>query len=191
MKRVVKNYNSRIVTDGLKYVVNGDNSKLRTYLLEEQKGFCAYTETFLGRSDKKDIDHFDPTLKGKESDNYNNWFLVKSQWNSEKSNKWIDFQPVLQPTAIDFETRIVYDNGDYILSNQNDIEAKNLMTLIKLDDVGLATERKNYINRTKIEIKDFGNAVDYFKFRITIDINSIQFLRAIQEEFGVNVLEMI
>jgi hypothetical protein len=191
MKRVVKNNNSRIVTDGLKYVVNGDNTKLRTYLLEEQKGFCVYTETFLGRSDKKDIDHFNPTLKGKATDNYHNWFLVKSQWNSEKSNKWIDFQPVLHPTAIDFETRIVYNDGDYILSNQNDIEAKNLMSLIKLDDVGLATERKNYINRTKIEIKDFGNAKDYFQFRVNIDINSIQFIRAIQEEFGVNVLEMI
>ncbi len=191
MKRVVKNNNSRIVIDKLNYVVNGNNTTLRDILFEEQKGFCAYTETFLGRSDKKDIDHFDPTLKGIAADNYNNWFLVKSQWNSEKSNKWLNFQPVLHPTAIDFENRIVYNNGDYTLSSPKDIEAKNLISLIKLDDPDLASERKNYIKRTKIEIKDYGNAKEYFEFRLSIDINSIQFIRAIKEEFGIDILQIL
>ena len=156
MKRVVKNPNSEILIQGLTYVVNGNNSGLRDLLFAEQKGFCAYTETYLGRTDKKEIDHFNPTLKGQPTDNYQNWFLIKAQWNSEKSSKWSKFQPVLHPTATDFENRIVYSNGDYHIAKSDDIEAKNLVELIKLDDPDLASERKN----TSIEnAKKFCNLV--------------------------------
>ena len=64
-------------------------------LLDEQKKFCAYTDEYVSRTDAKDIEHFNPTLKGTPEDNYYNWFLVKHQWNKEKSYKWQEFQPIL------------------------------------------------------------------------------------------------
>lgn len=192
MKRVVKNPNSEILIQGLTYVVNGNNSGLRDLLFAEQKGFCAYTETYLGRTDKKEIDHFNPTLKGQQTDNYQNWFLIKAQWNSEKSSKWSKFQPVLHPTATDFENRIVYSNGDYHIAKSDDIEAKNLVELIKLDDPDLASERKKYINRKREEILQFGvSPKEYFNVLIEDDLNSIRFIRAIEQEFGVNIYDLI
>lgn len=130
-ERVPKPLDSKILAEKLVYKVNGDNSKLSNYLLNEQNGFCIYTETFFGRSDKKEIDHFNPKLKGKPQDNYNNWFLIKAQWNSEKSTKWDNFQPVLHPTAFDFDIRIIYFEGDYFVSDSTDIEALNLIGLFK------------------------------------------------------------
>ena len=192
MKSVVKNPNSKILTEGLTYIVNGNNSALSKELLEEQKGFCAYTETYLGRSDKREIDHFNPTLKGQSADNYQNWFLIKAQWNSEKSSKWANFQPVLHPTATDLVDRILYSNGDYLLANANDVEAKNLVALIKLDDPDLAAERKKYINRKRDEIQQFGvSAKEFFEILIQQDISSIKFIRAIENEFNFDLYSML
>ena len=192
MKRVLKKLDSQIVTQQLNYIVNGDNTKLRDLLFAEQKGFCAYTETYLGRTDKKEIDHFNPTLKGKSTDNYDNWFLIKAQWNSEKSSKWIKFQPVMPPTTLNLEERIIYSNGDYLVANSNDIEARNLVELLKLDDADLASERKKYITRKRDEIVQSGiPPIDFFQILINEDLNSIRFLRAIEKEFNVNVYKLL
>jgi hypothetical protein len=192
MKKVTKLDDSKILTESINYIVNGNNSILSNYLFEEQKGFCVYTETYLGRTDKKEIDHFNPTIKGKPIDNYQNWFLIKAQWNSEKSSKWAKYQPVLHPTATDFEDRILYSGGDYLVSNQNDKEAQNLVLLIKLDDPDLAIERKRYISRKRTEIKDSGfSAIDYFELLIEDDLNSIRFIRAIQQEFEVDIFALL
>ncbi|NJM80207.1 MAG: hypothetical protein HC854_12400, partial [Flavobacterium sp.] len=54
--------------------------------------------------DANDIEHFDPNLKGKPSDNYFNWYKVKHLPNQRKTNNWL--QPILMPFEIDFEDRI-------------------------------------------------------------------------------------
>lgn len=194
MKRVVKPVNSRIISEQLSYQEGNsvNNREISKVLFEEQKGFCAYTEEYMGRADAKDIEHFNPQLKGTAADNYNNWFLVKHLWNKEKASKWNDFQPVLHPTAADFEQRIVYDGGDYRLANDNDEEAKNLMNLIKLDDQVLADERKKYIKRKKEEIIKYGSdAETFFNDLIDVSMKSISYLRAIEEEFGISIFELL
>jgi hypothetical protein len=192
MKRVLKFKESKIISSNLSYRENGDNSELSKLLLEEQKGLCAYTETFLGRSDKKEIDHFNPKYNFNERNNYYNLFLVKGQWNSEKSNKWDSFQPVLHPCDPNFEARILYDQGDYYAANTDDIEAKNLIELLKLDDPDLAIERKKYIYRKRSELAAFGSSIeDFFKTLISDDMNSIQFLRAIENEFKIDIKSLI
>ena len=194
MRRIIKHPNSTTVEDQLKYVEGNshNNSKISKVLFNEQKGFCAYTEEYIGRADAKDIEHFNPTLKGKDEDGYENWFLVKHQWNNEKSSKWAKFQPILNPCDVDFENRIVYDNGDYHVSDSKDIEATNLIKLIKLDDVILADERKRYIQRKKSEIEKFGmDSDEFFEILIQDDIKQISYLRAIQEEFNIDIWSMI
>ena len=89
MRRISKENNSEIISQNLEYLKGNstNNLKISKILFKEQKGFCAYTEEYIGRADAKDIEHFNPTIKGEESDNYFNWFLVKHQWNMEKSEK--------------------------------------------------------------------------------------------------------
>jgi len=194
MRRVIKDENSEIVTQNLRYIEGNSNSNqnISKILFKEQKGFCAYTEEYIGRADAKDIEHFNPTFKGEETDGYSNWFVVKHQWNKEKSAKWSKFQPILFPTDIDFNDKIIYDNGDYRAANSDDIPSSNLVKLIKLDDLMLADERKKYISRKKDEIKKFGqSANDFFEVLIESDIKQISYLRAIQEEFGIDIWSMI
>ncbi|MCG8893109.1 hypothetical protein G1K97_02355 [Tenacibaculum finnmarkense] len=194
MKRSIKKVDSKIIKENLNYIVgnSANNKKISKILYKEQKGFCAYTEEYISRTDAKDIEHFNPTLKGKEADSYQNWFLVKHQWNKEKSSKWKDFQPILHPTDATFENRVLYEYGDYFLANSNDIEAKNLINLLKLDDLMLADERKKYIKRKKLEIEIYDVSPDnFFKTLINDHINGVNYLRAINNEFNINIWELL
>jgi hypothetical protein len=194
MRRVPKNNDCEIITANLNYIEGNskNNLKISKILYKEQKGFCVYTEEYLGRADARDIEHFNPNLKGTIDDYYLNWFLVKHQWNKEKSSKWEDYQPILHPTNTDFENRVVYDGGDYRVSDLDDHEATNLIKLLKLDDLILADERKKYIRRKTKELSIYGvSAEDFFKILIEDDIKQISYLRAIQEEFKINIWEMI
>ncbi len=191
MRKAIKIKTSKIIKEGLKFS-QGDNSKLSKILYAEQKGFCAYTDEYIARTDAKDIEHFNPTLKNTNKDNYNNWFLVKHQWNKEKSSKWKNFQPVLHPTDPSFENRISFDQGDYIASNPKDREAKNLIKLLKLDDLILADERKRYLKRKKEEIEKFGCSPQvFFEILIKSDIKQIAYLRAIKEKFKIDIWDLI
>lgn len=194
MKRVIKSPNSEILATEVEYIVgnSANNRNISAILLAEQNGFCAYTEEYIGRADARDIEHFNPNLKGTDQDGYNNWFLVKHQWNLEKASKWDNLQPVLSPTAADFEERIVYDKGDYRANSENDDEAKHLIELIKLDDPVLADERKRYIKRKKDEMEKYGTDANiFFKDLIEISIKQIAYMRAIENEFDIPIVEMI
>lgn len=194
MRRIEKKLDSKILIDNLKYEVGNSNknSNISKELYKEQKGFCAYTEEYIGRADAKDIEHFNPKLKGTFDDSYQNWFLVKHQWNKEKSHKWDKFQPVLHPTDESLEQRIIYDNGDYRSNDPVDKEANNLINLLQLDNLILADERKRYLKRKRDEIKIFGNTdKEFFEILIEEDIKQISYLRAIREEFKVDIWNMI
>ena len=194
MRKVLKKIDSEITSTNLNYIEGNsrNNLKISKILYKEQKGFCIYTEEYLGRADARDIEHFNPNLKGTVQDSYSNWFLVKHQWNKEKSSKWDDFQPILHPTAIDFDERVVYDSGDYRVSDLNDIEAINLINLLKLDDIILADERKRYIQRKTKELLLYGETPEnFFKVLIDDDIKQISYLRAIQQEFNIDIWNLL
>jgi len=194
MRKVLKKIDSEITSTNLNYIEGNsrNNLKISKILYKEQKGFCIYTEEYLGRADARDIEHFNPNLKGTVQDSYSNWFLVKHQWNKEKSSKWDDFQPILHPTAIDFDERVVYDSGDYRVSDLNDIEAINLINLLKLDDIILADERKKYIQRKTKELLLYGETPEnFFKVLIDDDIKQISYLRAIQQEFNIDIWNLL
>ncbi|WP_419800722.1 hypothetical protein [Mucilaginibacter sp.] len=193
MRKVIKDSNSRIVTENLKYKSGNSTSKvISEILLTEQKSFCAYTDEYISRTDARDIEHFNPTVKNTPQDNYYNWFLVKHQWNKEKSYKWDDYQPILHPTAEDFEERVIYIDGDYFANSDLDVEAKNLIKLLKLDDVELANKRKRYISRKREEAKIFGqDALTFFSILLEDDTCQVSYLRAIKEEFGIDIWKIL
>lgn len=145
----------------------------------------------MSRTSSGDIEHFNPTLKGTAEDSYHNWFLVKHQWNLEKSYKWGDYQPLLHPTDKDFEERIIYIDGDYVAKSDKDIAAKNTIKLLQLDDATLADERKKYIRRKREEIKSSGDALAYFTALISDNVCQVSYLRAIKEEFKVDLWPLL
>ena len=194
MRRAVKYSDSEILLKSLTYSKgnSANNRKVADVLLKEQKGFCAYTDEPISRTSSADIEHFNPTLKNSTDDNYNNWFLVKHKWNQQKSYKWKNYQPILYPTAEDFEKRVLYLDGDYISNDSDDIEAQNVIDLLKLDGAGLADERKRYIKRKREEIKIYGqDSETYFQTLINDNPIGVSYLRAIQEEFDIDIWEML
>lgn len=190
MKRVIKNPESLIVTDKIIYK-KGDNKLLAKILLKEQKRFCAYTEEYIGLNDAVDIEHFNPNLKYKTDDSYQNWFMVKHKPNNLKRTNWVE--PILLPTAEDFEDRLIYSDG-YFLYQPEDIETKNLIDLLNLNDEIFVKNRKKYIERRKEMINSRGFSGDhesYFQELINTEIDLIKYLRAIQEEFKIDIWSMI
>lgn len=162
MRRVNKPDDSAVLASKLTYKVDGNNKSLANALCDEQYNICAYTETYLGSSDKKDIEHFNPTLKDTSDDGYQNWFLVKAQWNGEKASKWDNYQPILHPTDNEFEQRIIYFDGEYIAASSGDQEALNLIGLLKLDDPELAIERRYYLENLKENLDLSGKSAQQY-----------------------------
>nr|WP_294926020.1 hypothetical protein [uncultured Flavobacterium sp.] len=188
MKRVFKNPTSEIVIQKIIYK-KSDNKKLSSILLKEQKNFCAYTEEYIGINDAADIEHFNPNLKYLEIDSYQNWFMVKHKPNNLKRTTWIE--PILYPFDENFETRLIYSDG-YFLYNPEDIEAKNLIDLLNLNDEIFVKNRKRFIQRRKERIAEKEvSAFDYFTEKIENEIESLKYLRAIQEEFEIDIWNMI
>lgn len=190
MKRVLKSQTSKVIINNLTYK-KGNNKALSKILLNEQKNFCAYTEEYIGPNDAVDIEHFNPNLKYKLEDSYQNWFMVKHKPNNLKRANWLE--PILLPTSEDFEARLIYYEG-YFLHNPDDIETKNLIDLLRLNDEILVKNRKKYIERRKemISSRGFeGNEKSYFQELINTEIDLIKYLRAIQEEFNIDIWSMI
>jgi len=191
MRKQIKHSNS--LAKNIEYTKGGDNSILRQILFKEQKGFCSYTETYLGRTDQKDIDHFNPSQDYRERNNYLNLFLCKSQWNKEKSNKWTDFQPSLSPLNDDFEDRISYNKELKLFEakDEKDNEAKNLVKLLKLDDYDLSLERKKYIELCKELMNYFESPTIYFQKIIQKSPTELKFIRSLEIEFDVQIWDLI
>lgn len=188
MRRIIKSSNSKVILNNLVYK-KGSNKELATILLKEQKNFCAYTEEYIGHNDAADIEHFNPNIKYSEIDTYQNWFMVKHKPNNLKRSNWIE--PILHPTSQDFEKRLIYFEG-YYLHNPDDIETKNLINLLNLNDEIFVKNRKKYIERRNERIKEKGiPAKDYFQEKINSEIDSIKYLRAIQEEFSIDIWNLI
>jgi hypothetical protein len=188
MRRIIKNSNSEVILNNIKYK-KGNNTKLSAILLKEQKNFCAYTEEYIGINDAVDIEHFNPNLKYLETDSYQNWFMVKHKPNNLKRTNWIE--TILHPTSQDFEDRLIYFDG-YFLHNPEDIETKNLIDLLNLNNEIFVKNRKKYIERRKERLKEKGiPEKEYFQEKINSEIDTIKYLRAIQEEFKINIWEMI
>lgn len=182
MKRINKNNNSKIIKQKLKYKPNNseNNKKIRIILEKEQNYYCAYTEYPISDIPiAREIDHFKPRrLLNKNEDNYYNWFVVSTFWNKQKSDKWIDFQPILKLDAQDFEERILYDDDIHTYYYKpNDTEAKNLIELLNLNDFRLSELRKNYIKTLLFKKKNFNLTISELleietpiKFRRAVEI---------------------
>jgi uncharacterized protein (TIGR02646 family) len=146
MRYLKKNPDSRIEQEGLKYSRNTKkNQYLRSLLLDEQKGFCAYSEKFISSIDASDIEHFDPRLKNTDQDNYRNLYAVCAWINQRKSSDIQSFEPILHPSSEDLLDRIHYVDGVFRPRDSADQEAENLIKFLGVNRPELYQERLNHI----------------------------------------------
>ena len=99
------------------------------------------------------------------------------------------------PYAEDFEKRVIYDNCEYF-AKLNDDEANNLILLLDLNNQIKVKERRVYINRRREAINDKkllnqNDIIKYFQDKIDNEIKQISYLRVIQEEFKIDIWQMI
>jgi hypothetical protein len=62
--------------------------KALPYLIRDFFGRCAYSMQHFSRAGNLEVDHFNPKLKDKFIQDYNNLFPASRHCNSTKSNKW-------------------------------------------------------------------------------------------------------
>ncbi len=203
MKRIIKDYyNSKIITDALSYDCKkgANNSILGNLLLKEQKSFCAYSEEFIDPvSDSNDTEHFNPDLKCSNDDLYSNWFKVKNKVNFKKRLKELEFKKnnisfldILHPCEDEFEEKLIYIVGEYRFQESSDIKVKNLIDFLELNRPEKIEHRRDFIIRKRKELEKWGDTIeDFFKILIEDDIRQIKYLRAIQEEFKIDIWNMI
>ena len=185
MNRINKPQDSSIRLDNLVY----GNRALLLRLIDEQHQICAYTQARFTPTHAADTDHFNPTLKNTDQDGYENWFAISTKWNRKKGSvkKWIRYQPILHPTAIDFENRVIYRNGIYDYE-ENDLEAKNLINYLNINQEQLTVQRKNHLNLLRIILNTYchNDLTELRNFMLNEQPQLIQFNRAIQNELGIN-----
>ncbi|MEO8147769.1 MAG: hypothetical protein ABI723_09045 [Bacteroidia bacterium] len=178
MKRIIKPEDSLIVKENLHYENQSQRKRIREILEEEQQHFCAYTEERISTTFAVDVEHFNSSIKGTSQDGYYNWFAVSHKWNIKKPDeRWNLYQPILNPVAEDLEERVIYDDGFYI-HKPDDVEAKNLIEFLDLNNDSLIKERQNYI----FSLKDIAPNINLESHLKKYPIN-IRFRRALKTEF--------
>lgn len=181
MRSITKSENSAIIQENLNYIHKHHRQRISEILKLEQDYYCAYTEEYISGSYSTDIDHFNPNIKDVPQDNYYNWFLISTKINRKKNDKWSE--PILHPTDESISTRISYENGLYRY-DENDIEARNLDSLIGLNDEGLVKDRIDYIASINSLIEQFGS--EFIVNWLTQYPMHVKFRTALNTVFGFN-----
>jgi uncharacterized protein (TIGR02646 family) len=174
MKYLKKNSESDIFKAKLKYQKNGNNTELRRKLLEEQEGYCAYSErrvTF----EETDVEHFNSELKN--ADDYYNYYAVRTsvhriKTQTERAEKFRErtaefFNTLFFQTENGFAERIGYFADDHIYEELDlkDTDAQLFIEFLSLNDPELVRERIRHIERLQEiqEINKFLNIQNYLK----------------------------
>ncbi|VAW68867.1 hypothetical protein MNBD_GAMMA10-1178 [hydrothermal vent metagenome] len=127
-----------------------DNSKLKQALLTEQKYFCAYTEIYCDNHSSTDIEHFNPTLKNKADDHYENWYAVTHHPNMIKGRtpRWESLQPVPNGKKLhELSSDIGYDIDEHTFYSLSDTQTtKNLIELIQINYEPYISDRKKQLD---------------------------------------------
>lgn len=183
MKYLAKTPESKVLQENLKYKSSGSNEKLREDLLNEQDGFCAYSERFVENTDATHVEHFDPR-KNENRESYWNYYTTLVWLNEHKPKKIEPFLPILKPYSKDLKERIYFENGIFKAKNQDDIEAKNLIEYLGFNKYEMKTDRDNHVERVK-DLRKFHNSDQAFKEFLFLDKNKIylSFRTALEAEF--------
>jgi len=189
MRYLSKNSQSVIITNNWKYTNSGHRPKIRQVLIQEQQGYCAYSEKYISPTHASEIEHFDDRKKKTADDNYWNWYAVLRKMNQIKMGKKIEnYMPILDPHNPQVNQRIYYKAGQFQTVQPGDIEAQNLIDFLGLNNPTLADERQRFIDRKKDEKKRFfSNDTQGFIDYLKDDPDDLSFITALEIELGIKL----
>jgi hypothetical protein len=182
---------SLIITNNLSYENVGQRMSIRNELINEQQGFCAYSERFIKHSDSVDIEHFDPRKKNTIDDDYYNWYAALHWLNQHKPYLIDPFLPILTPYSLTLAIRIKFENGVFITINKSDVEAQNLIDFLGVNRFEVYTDRSNHLNRIKALKSLCGNNDELFIQKMIEDQDNLSFASAIEHVFNLDVDHLI
>ncbi|MEM8642512.1 MAG: hypothetical protein AAGG51_27385 [Cyanobacteria bacterium P01_G01_bin.54] len=185
MQFLEKSDQSKILQAQWTYSKKGDVPKIRAELLNEQQGFCAYSEAYINEIDSPEVDHFDGNLKYTSEDGYWNWYAVKRWMNQHKSRSIKDFQPLLCPYAPDLKQRIKYESGEFLPINPSDEAAKNLIAYLLWNSPKLVNVRRKQVKRIRQIYSFYSDDREGFYQDLLSDPDNLSFFSALQAEFDL------
>lgn len=144
-----KTEDSQILAEGLTYRKSGGNVALRNRLLEEQGGYCAYSERYIDPIDACAVEHFDPRKKFTEDDNYWNWYAVLTWINERKPKKIEPYLPILSPSDPTLSARIRFRDELFEAVNEDEEEAKHLIAFLLWNHPEVVESRTKHIQRMR------------------------------------------
>ncbi|MCI0488016.1 MAG: hypothetical protein L0229_15610 [Blastocatellia bacterium] len=178
-----KSEHSKVIANEWQYPK--DSTRIREELLNEQKGFCAYSERYIKKTDAIDVEHFDPRLKHTESDSYWNWYTVLHWMNIRKPRKIEPFEPILKPYSDDLQQRIKYQYGQFLAVNSTDREAENLIDYLRWNSPELTEERQKHIRRIRVVQRLCGEDQEAFFDHLLNDPDNLSFFSALSVELDL------
>lgn len=175
-----------------------NNKRLRTALIAEQKGFCAYTEKFIDRIDSVEVEHFNAALK--PNDNYYNYYAALRIANSYKKDE--EYSGASFFTSLFFQNReellrrIQFKDGIYVETDPADEEARGLIDFLGLNHPDLYEQRKQHLARLTrylsfggVDVSDKAAVSDFFKKPEHRYL--LSFITAIESEFQVPLEDLL
>jgi hypothetical protein len=185
MKYLAKNPQSPIVEAGWRYSTKSHRLKIRQQLLNEQRGFCAYTERYVAPLDACEIEHFDDRKKNTLGDSYWNWYAVH-RWINLRKPRIENFLPILMPYDPTLPKRIHYSEGAFRAIDSADIEAVNLIEFLSWNDPTLAAFRQKHIALIRdTQNRFFRNDPAGFRAYIVENPANLSFQTVLEAELGL------
>jgi hypothetical protein len=193
MRFLVKNNESEILKKDLKYLKNRakNNKELLEELIKEQKNYCAYTEEFLTGHHSSEVEHLNSYKK--HNDNYFNYYAVLRKANlRKKDEKYKDagfWNDLFFQKSGEFENRIAYVTGEFIFEeiDEEDVNAKEFIDFLCLNDPEFVSDRKKYIARQRETFEAAGfsleQQIEYFKKHK----EGLSFLTVTESELGLDL----
>jgi hypothetical protein len=164
-----------------------DAVRIRSALIEEQRGFCAYSERFIRNTDSSDVEHFDPRLKNTASDGHKNWYAVLHWMNSHKPRKIEPYEPLLAPHSSDLTQRIKYEDGIFDTVDAGDQPARNLINYLGWNKLEVCKDRQKHINRIRSIRELFPGSNAEFVAFLREDLDNLSFATALESELGLEI----
>ena len=179
----------------LRYSVASERDELRKGLLQEQHGFCAYSEEFVKQSDSCNIEHFYPkTENPSKEDDYMNLYATRSWLDEHKPKKIAPYLPILNPSSTDLHDRIDYEAGIFKCVKEGDVEAQHLIDFLGFNKYEVSLDRRNHISRIrqvialneewKTDKSSFWEFLKAHKFWLS-------YATALEKELGIPAMKLI
>ncbi len=181
------------------YEPRGDNKPLRLALLDEQQGFCAYTERRVDPyDDSLAVEYFDPRLKGTPADGYTNLYAVLQTQNQRKRRNEARFEAVsffktrLFQDPEQLDARIAYVPGEFVYEEQDldDTESADLLDYLDINVEERVKRRRKHARELAGLFRDAGYTPEQQRAWLATHPEEWHYPTVLQAELDIDVLQL-